>query len=125
MAKEKGAVADQLRELQPDNSGHPHNPDVPPNPKENRARAAIGTILFYIALPAFLVGVLTPLYSSVYWLKSGEWKNVTLVDLTPATAGWHPTWVTLDYLLTQAHVALPTIALAVILFIACAFLLSD
>ena len=125
MAKEKVAVADQLGERQRGNSEHPHNPDVPPNPKDNAARGVVGTILFYIALPAFLIGVFTPLYSSVYWLKSGEWKNVTLLDLAPATAGWHPNWVTIDYLFTQAHVALPATVLAVILFLACAFLLSD
>ena len=125
MAKEKGAVADQLSERQQGNSEPPHNPDVLRNPKEGSARGVVGTLLFYVALPAFLIGISTPLYSSVYWLKTGEWKNVTLIDLTPALAGWRPNWAAIDYLFTQAHVALPTMVLAVILFLACAFLLSD
>ena len=125
MAKDKSAVADHMRERQEGTSEPPPKRDVSRYPNEGSARVVVGTVLFYVALPALLLGVLTPLYSSFYWVKTGEWKNVTLIDVTPALAEWRPSWVMFDYVLTQAHVALPAIVLAVILFFVCAFLFAD
>ena len=125
MANDKTAVANDMRERQEGTSELPPGRDLSRYPNEGRTRAILGTVLFYVALPALLLGVITPLYSSFHWLKTGEWKNVTLIDVTPALGGWRPSWVMFDYVLTQAHVALPASVFAVILFFACALLFSD
>ena len=124
MGKDQQAATNQLREQQEGALEAPTR-DVSRHSKEGSARIFVGTALFYIALPAFLLAVVTFLYSGLYWLRTAEWKHVTLVDLTTAFSGWQPSSMMFDYVLSQAPVALPAMVLALVLFVVCALLLAD
>ena len=66
MGKDERAEANQLRERQ-EGALEPQTRDVSRHLNEGSARIFVGTALFYIALPAFLLAVLTLLYSGFHW----------------------------------------------------------